>query len=354
MEDKEETKMDCVYLRGPGPDEVEFGQLDIPKPGPGQVLIKVEATPINQSELCCMRGEYDDIMNLGYPFVVGWEGAGTVVASGGGLQAWFLQGKRVSFTRCDEAPELGNYSEIKIPGTYAKYAITNAYQCVPIDDDMPFDQAATFFVNPLSAIGMVEEITNDKATSVVLTAAHSQICQMMIRLFKDANITVVAVVRKDEQVESLKERYGLEHVFNFNNEDFLEKYKEVVQELNCKHILDSVSGEIVGQMTTKMPKDSKLIVYGYLSKKNISGIDPYKLIGNRLVVKGWFVQTWMESKNLLKIILIIRKMKQLAKDHFASDIQAKYELKDIKEAMEVFEKNQSKGRIILKPWGLEN
>ena len=236
--------MDCVYLKGEGPDEVEFGQLDIPKPGRGQVLIKVEAAPINQSERSCMHGEYAEIMNLGYPFIVGWEGAGTVIESGGGIQAWFLQGKRVAFTRCDEDTDAGVGCELKIGGTYAQYAITNAYQCVPIDDDMTIDEAATFFVNPLSSIGMVEEITNLKATSVVLTAAHSQLCQMMIRLFAEKNITVIAIVRKDEQVESLKEKYNLEHVYNYNMEGFIPKFKEVVKELNCKHILDSVSGEI--------------------------------------------------------------------------------------------------------------
>ena len=107
-------------------------------------------------------------------------------------------------------------------------------------------------------------------------------------------------------------------------------------------------------MASNMPRGSDLIVYGYLSKKNLSEIDPYAIIGNLLTVRGWFVQTWLEKKNLLQIILIIRKMKQLAKNHFKTEIQAKFDMKDIKKALATFEDNQSAGRVILKPWGLEN
>ena len=115
----------------------------------------------------------------------------------------------------------------------AQYSITNAHQCVVIDDDMTFSQAASYFINPLTALGLVEQVTNDKGQAVILTAAASQLAKMMINIFNDSNITVIAIVRRDEQVQELKEEYKLEHVFNSETEpDFLPNLKKLTREVN--------------------------------------------------------------------------------------------------------------------------
>jgi NADPH:quinone reductase len=223
--------MTGVYLSGKGKNKLEYGIVDKPKPGKGQVLIKVEAIPLNPGDIYNMEGLYDEYMDYEYPFVTGWEGSGTVVESGGGLHAWYLQGKRVAFTKCEE--EMYEGAKMKIGGTMAQYSITNAHQCVSIDDDMTFSQAASYFINPLTALGLIEQVTNDKGQAVVLTAAASQLARMMINIFKDSNITVIAIVRKEEHVKELKEDYGLEHVFNSETEDdFLPKLKKLTREIN--------------------------------------------------------------------------------------------------------------------------
>ena len=94
--------------------------MEVPKPGPGQVLIKVEAAVINPSDLYMMRGDYGGTFE--YPLVPGAEGSGTVVGYGGGWMAWSLMGKRVGFTR--PAEKGGKYSK---GGSYAEYCVTNAY-----------------------------------------------------------------------------------------------------------------------------------------------------------------------------------------------------------------------------------
>ena len=84
----EEETMNAVYLSGPGKDTLEYGTVAKPKPGKGQVLVKVESVPINPSDMYCMEGKYSEFINFDYPFVPGWEGAGTVVETGGGLHSW--------------------------------------------------------------------------------------------------------------------------------------------------------------------------------------------------------------------------------------------------------------------------
>jgi NADPH:quinone reductase len=118
--------MDALYLTGPGEDKLEYGKLEIPTPGKGQVLIKVESCPINPSDMYFMEGKYGSLMDFKYPMTPGWEGSGTVFHTGGGLHAWYLQGKRVAFSKCNEDMEEG--SQMKIGGTMAQYAVTNAYQ----------------------------------------------------------------------------------------------------------------------------------------------------------------------------------------------------------------------------------
>ena len=90
-------KMRAVSYKAKGEIEYASDLFEIPKPGPGEVLIKVEAAPLNPSDIYMMEGKFEGEVN--YPMVPGSEGAGTVVASGGGYMGWKLMGKRVGFTR---------------------------------------------------------------------------------------------------------------------------------------------------------------------------------------------------------------------------------------------------------------
>lgn len=344
--------MYAAYLSGSGKGKLEYGVVDRPKPGKGQVLIKVESCPINPSDLYCMEGKYTEYMNFEYPFICGWEGSGTVVETGGGLHSWYLNGKRVAFSKCNEPMEDG--ATVKIGGTYGQYCITNAYQCVPIDDDVTFNQAASFFINPITAIGLVESVTNDKGTAVVITAAASQLGKMMIRLCQDANVTVIGTVRKDDQLKDLKENFNLEHVFNTEDKDFLEKFKKTTKELNAKHLLECIGGSMCGKIASQMPDGSTCILYGTLSRDSVADLDPFAVIGKGLVMKGFLLNQWIESKGIFALLMIIRKVKKMLREHLQTEIQKEFDLKDIKEAIEFYESNMSKGKVILKPWGVES
>lgn len=108
-----------------------------------------------------------------YPLTPGWEGAGTVVATGGGMLAWWVKGAWVAFTKADEGKE-GEKDGFKLGGAYAEYAVTNAYQCVKLPDDISFEQGASFFVNPMTAIGLLDvSLNKHKSRTVIITAAAS-------------------------------------------------------------------------------------------------------------------------------------------------------------------------------------
>jgi len=163
--------------------------MQIPKPASGQVLIKVECAVINPSDLYMMQGDYAGTFE--YPLTPGAEGSGTVISSGGGIMAWSLVGKRVGFTRIAE--KAGKFS---IGGSYAEYIITNAWQCVTLANEVTWEQGACSFVNPLSAIGLLDKCQQYKAKAVIQSGAASQLGRMIQKLFKANGIKVVNIVRR--------------------------------------------------------------------------------------------------------------------------------------------------------------
>ena len=116
-------------------------------------MIKVLASPINPSDIFFMRGKYHlfDIFPLKYPTVSGWEGSGIVVASGGGFMAWKAMGKRVAFAVAGDHPEFS-----KTGGAHQQYTVVPAMNLNYLPDSIPSDIGSMHFVNPLTAIGLVE------------------------------------------------------------------------------------------------------------------------------------------------------------------------------------------------------
>jgi len=121
---------------------------------------------INPSDIYMMQGDYNG--KYEYPFAPGGEGSGTVIASGGGMQAWWLKGKRVGFIRMAEKG--GKFS---LNGSFCEYVITNAWQCVTLNKDASWEHGACSFVNPLTAIGMLDKCKQYGAKAIIQTAAAS-------------------------------------------------------------------------------------------------------------------------------------------------------------------------------------
>lgn len=121
-----------------------------------------------------MRGKYN--VKLNYPFTPGWEGSGTVIKAGPGMLAQWMVGKRVAFNK---QWEIGSF---KWGGSMAEYIVTDVKSIIPIGDDISFEQAASLFVNPLTAIGMVDRAKELGAKAIIVTAAASQIGRMIIKL----------------------------------------------------------------------------------------------------------------------------------------------------------------------------
>ena len=116
-----------------------------------------------------MKGKYTGI-KLSYPYTPGWEGSGTVVDVGPGMLSAYFAGKRVAFMKGSEPPPT-----YKLGGSMAEYIVTDIKSVIPLGDDLTLEEGSSHFVNPLTALGMVDRLKQLKVKAVIITANQVQI-----------------------------------------------------------------------------------------------------------------------------------------------------------------------------------
>ena len=209
-----------------GEVRISIETVDTPQPRSHQLLVRVEAAPINPSDLALLLAMSDVTKaestdgavtapihpavlkslkaRVGQSLPVGNEGAGVVVAAGDSDEAQALLGKTVAF--------LGG-------GAYGEHALTTTQTCMPLPDGVDATQGASSFVNPLTALGFVETMRREGYSAIVHTAAASNLGQMLNRICLADGIPLVNVVRKPEQAQLLRDQ-GATHVVDSSEDSF--------------------------------------------------------------------------------------------------------------------------------------
>jgi NADPH:quinone reductase-like Zn-dependent oxidoreductase len=181
-------------------------EFDKPTPGKGMVLIRVEAAPINPSDTGLLAGFYGNADKQVLPIRIGSEGSGEIEQVGEGVPEALLN-KRVAYSTDCHDPHHS--------GSWVQYAVVSAAMVIPFPDGTNFNDICSFFVNPLTACGFMHTMQTGGHTVAVLTGASSNLVKQVIRLAKKiGGITLINIVRKDEQVKNLKDDYGAEIVLN--------------------------------------------------------------------------------------------------------------------------------------------
>lgn len=116
---------------------------------------------------------------------------------------------------------------------------------------------------------------------------------MIIRVFKEAGIKLINVVRREEQVEMLKNEYGADIVLNSTSEDFDAELYKLAQENNAIVALDAVAGEMPGRLLNAMPIDAILISYGQLSEQKIGPVNPVTFIFRNQRIEPFLLPYWL-------------------------------------------------------------
>ena len=317
-----------------GVDALRVEKRPVPKPGPNQVLVKVAASPINPSDLAFLEGNYG--FKKKTPVIPGFEGSGTVVAVGSGMMGRYLNGKRVACLSQGEGD-----------GVWAEYLVTSATLALPLASSVSLEQGAMSAVNPLTAIAFLDIAQKGKHKTIVQTAAASALGQMVNRIFQNNGIQVINIVRRDSQVEMLKNA-GAKIVLNSTDADFAKELKKVCKEHQAHLAFDAVAGPLTLQVLNAMPNHSKVTVYGGLSFEAAQA-DPGALIFKGKSVDGFWLTSWLGKKNPLQSLRFWQRAQKLITTDLKSEVRGRYPLSGVKEAVQEYQNQMTGGKILLVP-----
>ncbi|HEV2029332.1 MAG TPA: zinc-binding dehydrogenase [Candidatus Dormibacteraeota bacterium] len=332
------ANMQAVMLAayGPPPFRLSVESCGVPTPGRNEVLVRVAASPVNPSDLLFLEGRYAYRKHL--PAIPGLEGCGRVVATGPGLLARRLAGKRVSFAPAASAG-----------GTWAQYAVAAPTQCFVLPDRIDDKQGASGLVNPLAAVGLVERVMALKSKAMISTAAASALGQMLRRLARRRGIHVINVVRRSEQV-ALIEGQGADHVVDTSEANFSHRLKELVDHFGARVALDAVGGTLTDELLAALPSGGRLVLYGYLSGQ-AGSLNPAHIIFGNKAIEGFYVPTWLASKSLPQLILLQRRVTHLLDSDLSTVERTHVGLKDSAEAVALYQRSMTGGKVLILPNG---
>src|SRR6478735_4482129 len=320
-------------IRASGELEISLQDVPTPEPGPDEVVVRIEASPINPSDLGLLVGAADmstakasgtkdspvvtakvpeGAMNamagrLDESMPVGNEGAGVVIETGSSDAAKALMGKTVAM--------IGG-------AMYAQYRVIKARAVLPLPDGTTAAEGASCFVNPLTALGMTETMRREGHKALVHTAAASNLGQMLNKICLKDGIGLVNIVRSQEQADILR-KIGAKYIVDSSAPTFMDDLTNALVETGATLAFDAIGGgKLAGQILTGMEiaanKTTKVYSrYGSSVHKQVyiyGGLDTRPIELNRAFGMAWGVGGWLLTPFLQKIGLaeIIRLRQRVA------------------------------------------
>jgi NADPH:quinone reductase len=328
--------------------EVSFANVDVLPPAPNEVVVRIEASPINPSDLGLLFGAADmstarqtgtaerpavtaDVQQSAMAAMVGRvdqslpvgnEGAGVVVAAGTSVGAQALLGKAVAV--------VGG-------AMYAQYRTVNAEDCLVLPEGATPADGASCFVNPLTALGMIETMRREGHKALVHTAAASNLGRMLNKICLQDNVGLVNIVRNAAQVEMLR-ALGARYVCNSAAPSFKDDLTQALVATGATLAFDAIGGgSLVGQILSCMEaainrKPSTYSRYGSTVHKQVyiyGGLDPRptefsRSFGMAYGIGGWLIFPFLnkigpaETRRLKE--RVAAELKTTFASHYAEEI----------------------------------
>ncbi len=358
-------------LKNDGTLTVAIEDVTFPDPTGNQVLLKMEAAPINPSDLAILAGAAD-LENAEYspgkyvakmpePFNAGSkarhglklpagnEGAGTVVATGNGDKAKALMGQRVA---C-------------VPGNaYSQYCIAEAAMCLPLGDYSAED-GASGFVNPMTALGFVENAKMDGQNAILHTVGASNLGQMLTRICNEDGIGLVNLVRKEDQAELLK-KLGSTHVVNSSDDDFMNQLRSAIDDTDAFYGFDPIGGgksvdsvfkameQVAVEKMTEYSRygsnqQKRMFIYGRLDTGPTILSPSY---GFGWTLSGWLLFPFIQSVGAETVGRMRKRVLENLTTTFASHYKKRVDLEEMltKEAVTDYRAMKTGEKYLVMPW----
>ena len=287
---------------------------DVPTPGDDDVLIKVEASPINPSDLGLLISFAADLDSISS------QGSGDDTVTTMGIHPGLMQSMK---PRIDKSMKVGNEGggvvvdagknaknligkTVGVAGgaMYSQYRCLPAMSCLVMNEGTTSAEAASSFVNPLTALGFTETMKLENHSALVHTAAASNLGQMLVKICLADDIPLVNIVRKEEHVELLK-NLGAKYICNTSDENFMKNLIDCLVETGATLGFDATGGgnegKLAGQILSAMEvaankNATEYSRYGSDTYKQVyiyGGLDPTPTVLNRSFGLSWGLGGWL-------------------------------------------------------------
>ena len=351
---------------------VALEEVTTPDPAGAQVLVKMEAAPINPSDLAILVGAADietaeftpgkfvakvpepanagSKARHGLKLPAGNEGAGTVIAAGDDPAAQALIGQRVS---C-------------VPGNaYSQYCLADAGMCLPLGEHSA-EEGASAFVNPMTALGFVETAKREGQESILHTVGASNLGQMLTRICLEDGMGLVNIVRKADQAELLRD-IGSTHVVNSADDDFMAQLTKAIDDTGAFCGFDPIGGgksvdtaframeqvavsrmDEYSRYGSNQPK--RMYIYGRLDTGETVLTPAY---GFGWTLSGWLLFPFLQSAGSETVARMRARVRDNLTTTFASHYKTRVTLEEMltREAVSDFRQMKTGEKYLVTPWG---
>jgi NADPH2:quinone reductase len=319
-----------------GPDAVaqlRVARIPVPALRRGQVLVRMRAAPCNPADLMYIEGRYGITRPL--PATPGFEGAGEVVASGGGMLARYQLGRRVA---------TGGH---ECSGTWAEYCVAEANQCLPLARGLSFEQGAAALANPTTALALLRVIAAGGHRAYVQTAAAGQLGRMIVVAGRERGIPGIHIVRRAAQADAVRAAGG-EHVLISEDPDFDRQLAERAAQLGATIALDAIAGDMTGRLLAALPRGGEVVIYGALSAQPSGGIDPMGLAFGAKRIRGFEVATYIRELGLFRAIRLARAAQdRVRRGVMTTEIARRVPLADAPPELAGYATRMSEGKVLI-------
>ncbi|OJJ76666.1 hypothetical protein ASPBRDRAFT_62782 [Aspergillus brasiliensis CBS 101740] len=319
-----------VRAFGP-PREMVIGEFCDPPipPGPGQVLVRMILASINPSDLIPITGAYGTRTSL--PFVPGFEGVGVIEAVGTGVSELKVG---------DRVLPLGS------AGAWQTWKLTEERWCFPVPTDLTDQQAATAYINPLTAWMMTNKYAPTPPAPVVVNAATSAIGQMIIRMLNRLGVRPIALTRRPEVIDHWMGTSEVTAVICSSDGGLRRKIHELTGGQGLAVAYDAVGGSEGNDLAHSLARGGTLVHYGLLSGTPLSGL-LYRECPNVQIVL-FRLRDWVHTVERREIRSALDNVFGLVREGIAySKIACVFPLSSFQDALDYEAAPERKGKVLL-------
>lgn len=310
----------------------ELVEVESPEPGAGQVLVALEAAPINPSDLLLITGHYGYRPPL--PAVLGAEGAGRIEAVGRGVDPVRI-GERILVV-----PTLEH-------GTWQDRVVIDETGAVPVDPGGDVLQLAMVGINPLTADLLLRRFVDVPAGAwLAQTGANSAVGRYVIALARQAGVRTLNVVRRAEVAEEL---FGLgADAVVVSGPDLDEQVDKALGDEGIALLLDPIGGDAVDGLTEWLAFGATVVSYGAMSRAPITLSVP-SLVFSDVRVRGFWLKHWLDSSSADEIAAAYRRLSALVADGtLQAPVAATYPLEQYRDAIAHAAESGRDGKVLFR------